>query len=157
MKLAGAVPTMGDCPGIWFGEFHAAAVTGDFPGGVSSLIACAVDSWLMFKPNGVLGLAVTNPLECDSCPEVGNCAVRLNCDRCFSRERSIPSLVNGFGRTSFMPVIVRTVECEGNAGLTVSEIHINIICAYVGSHGNDRDVWPNLSYADRCRDPIKVR
>jgi hypothetical protein len=104
MKFAGALPIIGDCPGIWFGDCHAVAVTGDFPGDVSSLIDCAVGSWLIFKPIGVLGwLAVTNPLGWDNWADVGNCAVLLNCDKCFSRERNMPSFVKGFGKTSFMP------------------------------------------------------
>ena len=106
MKFAGGFPTIGDGPGIWLGEFHDAAVTGDFPGDVSSLIACPAANRPIFNANGVFGwLAVTNPLGCDSCAAPGNCAFLLNCDRCFSRERSMPSLVKGLGKTSFMPLI----------------------------------------------------
>lgn len=97
---------MGDGPGIWLGEFHDVAVTGDFPGDVSSLIPCAVANWPIFNANGVFGwFAVTNPPGWESCAEAGNCAFLLNCERCFSRERSMPSLVNGFGKTSFIPLI----------------------------------------------------
>ena len=103
MKFAGGFPTIGEGPGIWLGEFQV-AVTGDLPGDVSSLIAWAAGKGPIFKANGVFGwFAVTNPLGWDSCAEAGNCAFLLNCDRCFSRERNMPSLVNGFGNTSFIP------------------------------------------------------
>lgn len=73
MKFAGG-PTIGDGPGIWLGEFHVVPGTGDLPGDVSSLIACAVGKAPMVNANGGFGcwFAVTNPLGCDNCAEVGN-------------------------------------------------------------------------------------
>ena len=106
MKFAGEFPTIGEGPGIWLGEFQV-AVTGDLPGDVSSLIVWVAGKGPIFKVNGVFGwLAVTNPLGWDSCAEAGNCAFLLNCDRCFSRERNMPSFVNGLGNTSFIPATV---------------------------------------------------
>lgn len=51
-----------------------------------------------------MGPGVTNPPAC-GIDEGGNWAFFLNCGRCFSRARNMPSLVNGFGKTSFMPII----------------------------------------------------
>lgn len=83
-------------------------VAGDFPGDVSSLRDCEAESCPMFKPSGGWDelLGVENPIACGICAEFGNCgfAVLRNDGKCFWSDLSIPSLVNGFGKTSFIPI-----------------------------------------------------
>lgn len=96
---------MGDVPGSWFGDCHDPAVPGDFPGEGSSFKDCPADNWPIFKPRGVCDwLAVTKPLGCGICVELGNREIFLNCGKCFSRAQSMPSFVKGLGKTSFIPV-----------------------------------------------------
>lgn len=74
----------GDPPVIWFGEFQLLAVAGDVAG-ESSLLRLRLAEFngggMLSSPGGFF----------------------LRCPRCFSSMLNNPSLVNGLGKTSFMP------------------------------------------------------
>jgi hypothetical protein len=70
----------------------------------------------------------------------------------------MPSFVNGFGKTSFMPTIkLMIVQRFQRRELTISKVHINIVRSYVRSHGNDWNSGPDFSNANSGRDTIEVR
>jgi hypothetical protein len=87
----------GETPGTWLGLFQLLVVAGDFAGDSSSfkLVPRAVDDATDCMADGaimpgVFGLPTS---------AMGF----LRCARCFSSMCKRPSLVNGLGRTSFIP------------------------------------------------------
>lgn len=83
---------------------------------------------------------------------------RFRCERCFSSMVSRPSLVKGFGRTSFMPVTCKYQAAVSHSPTvrTVLEIHRNVVAADIGCHCNDRRVV-ELSNQMCSGDAIKIR
>ena len=69
----------------------------------------------------------------------------------------MPSFVNGFGKTSFIPVTnLAIIQKHYYEEQTVSEIHINVVCPYVRSHRDNRNRWPYFSNANSSRHAIEV-
>jgi hypothetical protein len=86
----------------------------------------------MFRPRGGWDwFGVTKPVVCCIGGALENWAFFLNCGRCFSSERSMPSFVKGLGRTSFIPGESQKLLRRGTQVLTISEIHVNIISSNI--------------------------
>lgn len=71
----------------------------------------------------------------------------LRCTRCLSSMSSRLFRVNGFGRTSSIPV---TNQSTGPTDIkhdehTVLEVELNVVTSNVGRHGND---WSSVELAD---------
>lgn len=64
--------------------------------------------------------------------------------------------MKGLGKTSFIPIQVRSYAGSNDSGLTVSEVHINIVGSYVGCHCYNWNVWSEFSYTDGSRDTVQV-
>lgn len=73
---------------------------GLFPGDASSFSECGADMCDMLRPIDVFWPAGVPKPEIFPC---GATKFFLKCAKCFSSVRNIPSFVNGFGSTSFMP------------------------------------------------------
>ena len=84
----------GNCPG----EFQLEIVDGDSPGELSSLIECAVELWPIVE-------AVFGTMSIPS-------GSFFRWPKCFSSMVSKPSLVKGFGNTSFIPMILSVKSQE---------------------------------------------
>lgn len=81
----------------------------------------------------------------------------LRCERCLSSMFTRPSLVNGFGRTSFMPGVCEWMSTWSRVRrLTVLEVHGDVVAADVRGHGDDRGVVKLPDEVSR-RHTIQVR
>jgi len=95
-----------NCPG----DCQFEIIDGDWAGELSSLSDCPAEVWCIEDPVwGAIG----------SIPS-GMC---FRWPRCFSSMFRRPSLVNGFGRTSFMPAICQTAIMLTGEERTVLEVH----------------------------------
>lgn len=55
-----------------------------------------------------------------------------------------------------MPITDQYLPNKLNKKLTVSEVHIDVISSYIGSHSDDWYIWSYFPYADSSRYTIQV-
>lgn len=120
---------MGETPLNWLGDCQLPKDPGgDCPGELPSTTEWLVEDW---ATEGVMadGAAGSIPM-----PFV------LRCMRCFSSMSSSDLRVNGFGKTSSMPVLSQLQTCAVTGRLrrlTVLEVHLYIIASNVRGHSDD--------------------
>ena len=115
---------VGERPGNCPGECQLDSVDVDSCGEASSLTERPLVLWLMVG-------AVLGTISMDS-------GSFLRCPRCFSSMFSKPSLVKGFGKTSFMPDARLTRGTVRSLRLlTMLEVHGDVVGSDVGSHCDD--------------------
>lgn len=87
---------------------------------------------------------------------------------CVRTDLSIPSLVNGFARTPFMPLhvavsplLVHTVWHSKHVAyfieLTVLKVSIDLVRPNIRGHSDDRSRWTMLANIHGCRHAIETR
>lgn len=116
MKWFGAAAWVGEMPENCPGDCQFEIVDGDWVGEFSSLSDCVAELW------GI------DDAPCGAMASIPS-GIFLRCPRCFSSICKRPSLVNGLGRTSFIPRPIRKGASHSpeNEGLTMMEIHRDVV------------------------------
>jgi hypothetical protein len=116
-------------------------------------------------PLGFIPIAVWDIIDVALCGSSGEASSRFfnMCSRCFFTMRTIPSFVNGFANTSFIPVkyhvslvswLVKWVLSNRIVQLTPGEISVDILATNIRGHGDDGNLRVHSSDECRCGDTI---